>query len=784
MRTLPLALALIASLPCQAEAPRFDLADSFPDRTANRVFRDRIEPHWSPDGDHFWYQVRTGPDAEEFVTIDARTGERTVSADRARLGLPEDAPLKTSEARARIRRSARTGDSSSLKFINGTASDVRLFWINPEGEQVPYGDLAAGAEREQHTYAGHVWLITDPAGDRLAVIEADDAPRAVLIDGKGVVEDSPRGPRRPSGRGAESPDGKWSASVEDGRVILRDTTTDATRHLATALDDQPAFGSDIQWAPDSSAFVVIHAKPIERRQVTLVESSPRDQLQPAVRTFDYLKPGDELPKPIPVIFRPRDDGHDWLAVADDLFPNPFTESPSLTVRWSPDGSEFFFDYNQRGHQLYRLLAVDARSGAVRVVVEETANTFIDYSKLVWRHWLDDTGELLWRSERDGWCHVWLIDTRTGKVKNQVTQGAWPVREVLHVDEANRELWFLASGLNPGEDPYHAHLCRVAFDGTGFTRLTEADGHHEIDFSPDRRYLIDRWSRVDHPPVHELRRSADGSLVCALEQADASQLLAAGWTMPERFAAKGRDGQTDIYGLLIKPSHFDPAKKYPVVEEVYAGPQSAYVPKSFDRLVRQHVMAELGFIVVQADGLGTNHRGKAFHDVCWKNLKDAGFPDRIAWIKAAAATRPWMDLGRVGIYGGSAGGQNAMRALLDYHDFYSVAVADCGCHDNRMDKIWWNEQWMGWPIDDSYARSSNVEDASKLEGHLLLLFGELDRNVDPASTMQVAGALQRAGKPFTLMPLIGAGHGSAETPYGSRLRRDFLAHHLLSAPAQP
>lgn len=189
------------------------------------------------------------------------------------------------------------------------------------------------------------------------------------------------------------------------------------------------------------------------------------------------------------------------------------------------------------------------------------------------------------------------------------------------------------------------------------------------------------------------------------------------------------------------------------------------------------MAEAGFIMVQADGLGTNHRGKKFHDVSWKNLKDAGFPDRISWIKEATKTRPWMDLSRVGIYGGSAGGQSSMRALLDHHDFYKVAVSDCGCHDNRMDKIWWNEQWMGWPIDDSYTRSSNTEDAKKLQGKLLLIVGELDTNVDPASTYQVVNALQKAQKSFDYMPIIGAGHSAAETPYGNRLRLEFLMRHL-------
>src|SRR5690606_31323299 len=248
--------------------------------------------------------------------------------------------------------------------------------------------------------------------------------------------------------------------------------------------------------------------------------------------------------------------------------------------------------------------------------------------------------------------------------------------------------------------------------------------------------------------------------------------------PERFVAKGRDGTTDIYGILITPSTFDSARRYPVIEHIYAGPQGAFVPKAFGIVSEPRALAELGFVVVQIDGMGTNWRGKAFHDVCWRNLGDSGFPDRIAWIRAAAATRPWMDLSRVGIYGGSAGGQSALRALLAHGDFYHVAAADCGCHDNRMDKVWWNELWMGWPVGEHYAQQSNVTLARNLRGKLLLTVGELDRNVDPASTMQVVNALIEADKDFELIVFPGRGHGAGESPYGVRRRRDFFVRHLL------
>lgn len=729
VRLAPFLLSLHLSVTSGAAQDRFEAALALPKRTENRVYRDRVQPNWLPDGQSFWYRVHTGPNDHEFVWVDAVSGRRQTAATLQELGLPVKEVTKTSTLQVELRPTRRTGLESGIRLINQLGEDIELYWISQQGKHIRYGSIRAGQQREQHTFEGHVWLVTSRTGQHLAVMEAGPQVQTFLIDGKGSARKK-ADERSKAGRGLPSPEGSHTVYTE--------------------------------------------FEPVPKRQITLIESSPPGSLQPKLKVVDYVKPGDPLPKPQWVI--EKTDGTK-LRVPRDLYPNPFTESGNLEAIWSPDSREFYFNYNSRGHQLYRLLAVDAQSGRVRVVVEETSQTFIDYTKKTWRHWLHGSGELLWMSERDGWCHLYLYDSRSGKLKQPVTRGAWPVREVLHVDEAQRQVWFLASGLRAKEDPYHLHLCRVNLDGSGFLQLTEGNGNHQIHFSPDRRFFVDTWSRADHPPVTELRRSPDGSLVCELERADASALLAAGWTLPERFVAKGRDGTTDIHGVLIKPSHFDPAKRYPVVEDIYAGPHAAFAPKEFGRLMGMHQIAELGFIVVKLDGMGTNHRGKAFHDVCWKNLKDAGFPDRRQWITAAAQTRPWMDLTRVGIYGGSAGGQSAMRALLDHGDFYHVAVADCGCHDNRMDKIWWNEQWLGWPVDEAYVRSSNVVDAPKLKGRLLLIVGELDTNVDPASTTQVVHALQKAGKTFDFMPITGTGHGAAETPYGSRLRMEFLVRHL-------
>ena len=380
------------------------------------------------------------------------------------------------------------------------------------------------------------------------------------------------------------------------------------------------------------------------------------------------------------------------------------------------------------------------------------------------------------SERDGWNHLYLYDA-AGEVKRQITKGNWVVRGVDHVDDEKRQIWFHASGMDAAKDPYFVSYYRINFDGAGLTLLTPGDSNHSAAFSEDGKYFVDTWSRIDTAPVSELHSLDDPKAVTEIERGDIEGLPKTGWRAPEVFTAAGRDGKTAIWGVIVKPSNFDSSKKYPVIENIYAGPQDSFVPKSFSAYNQMQSMAELGFIVVQIDGMGTSNRSKAFHDVAWKDLADAGFPDRILWHKAAAAKYPWYDISRVGIYGTSAGGQSALGGLLFHPEFYKAGVASCGCHDNRMDKIWWNEQWMGWPLGPEYIACSNTENAYRLQGDLLLLVGEMDTNVDPSSTMQVVNALIKNKKMFDLLVIPGANHGNGG-PYGDRKRYDFFVHHLL------
>jgi dipeptidyl aminopeptidase/acylaminoacyl peptidase len=732
------AAAFVAPRTGSAQGTKEDYARaaSLRERTRDKVASARVVPHWFAGGDRFWYRSDRPDGTREFLVVDARTAARRPAFDHARL------------ATALTRAAERPHEAARLPI-----------------ERIEIDDEDEGAIRfEAH---GKAWRY-DPAADSLG----PGAPLKPEAQTKGRTRTGTGRRDGRSPRSAESPDGNFAVAVKENELRLRNTRTGEESVLSTGTADD-GYDERVYWSPDASKLVALRTKKGDTRTVYLVESSPRDQLQPKLQSYDYLKPGDRLSIPRPHLFDVAT--RKEIPVSDELFANPWSLNQ---FAWSPDSSRFTFLYNQRGHQALRLIAIDAQTGAARAIIDERSDTFIDYSQKLFRHDVAETGEILWASERGGWNHLYLYDGRTGELENAITRGEWVVRGVDHVDEARRQVWFRAGGVRPGQDPYHIHHARVNFDGSGLVVLTEGDGTHEVEFSPDRSYLIDTYSRVDFPPVTELRRGADGSLICVLEQADASALLATGWQIPERFVAKGRDGATDIYGVIYRPTNFDPAREYPVIEQIYAGPQGAFVPKRFSVLYSGQELAELGFVVVQIDGMGTNWRSKAFHNVCWKNLADAGFPDRILWMKAAAAKYPCMDLSRVGVYGGSAGGQNALGAVLFHGDFYKVAAADCGCHDNRMDKIWWNEAWMGWPIGPHYEACSNVTNAHRLQGKLLLTVGELDRNVDPASTMQVVNALIKAGKDFDFVVFPGSGHGAGGRGYGDRRRRDFFVRHLL------
>lgn len=720
------------NLSAQVTAKDYERADSIGNLN-NLVYNGSIAVNWQESSHTFWYSVKTRK-GTEYKLVNAENGSVTPVFDQEKLCAALN--LITKETKKPysldLRRLRLSSDGKEITFDYGTSS-----W---KCDRTTYKVEKTESTPMPRRSAQRYWSQADPE------------------TGVNLVN---------------SPDGKWSAYIRESNVFVVDNKT--KKETPLSFDGSPGdyYSTRIVWSPDSKSLAVNKIRKNVMRTLYLVESSPKTQLQPILQTRDYLKAGDALPIKRPCLF--SIDKMAQIPVETSSFENQFELSDA---EWLPDSKSFTFEFNQRGHQLYQVVEVDGTTGAVRILIEEKSKTFVEYSGKHYRNDLNATREIVWMSERDGWNHLYLIDSKKGAVKNQITKGEWVVREVVNVDEKDRTIIFKGSGKNAGEDPYNIHYYKVNFDGSGLVDLTPDPFDHQVVFSRDNKFLVDTYSSPKVPPTSVLRNGTDGKVITTLEVADIKDLLAKGWRLPEVFTAKARDGKTEIWGNIYYPSNFNPKKKYPVIESIYAGPQGAFTAKSFRAISGTFSgLAELGFIIVQMDGMGTSYRSKAFQDVCYKNLKDAGFPDRILWMKAAAATRPFMDLSRVGIFGGSAGGQNAMGALLFHPEFYKAGVASCGCHDNRMDKMWWNEQWMGYPVGPEYAECSNVVNADKLEGNLMLIVGELDDNVDPSSTMQVADALIKAKKDFELVVLPGSNHTGGGS-YGEVKRRDFFVRTLL------
>jgi dipeptidyl aminopeptidase/acylaminoacyl peptidase/uncharacterized protein (DUF885 family) len=714
------------------------------------VSKTRITPHWFHQNSRFWYRNDLVGGKREFILVDTAAGTHEPAFDHQKLA----SALAKSGGIQNV-----PGDKLPFDAID-FADDLKSLRFRV-GETTWSCDLGSYAcARSEHPL---------PAAPPEQAVAPDRARQARRNENPGDR----------SGMSETSPDKKWTAFVKDHNVFLKREGQSGEIKLSDDGKEGLAY-TRLQWAPDSKTVVSFRIEPGEQKEVYLIQSSPPGGGRARFRSRPYALPGDKFAAHELTLF----DVESKKVTKPEVDRIDF-EWPR--VRWRKDGRHFTYEKTDRGHQRFRLIEVDSHTGETRNLIDEQTKTFIwtahrEVLNVRTVTWLDKTDEIIYVTERDGWRHLDLIDANTGKLKNIITPGPYVVRGVELIDEEKRQVWFRACGKEPGEDPYFIHYYRVNFDSSGLVALTEGNGNHSVQYSPDRRFLIDTFSRVDMPPVHQFRRVSDGGLVCKLESADASALKATGWQPPEVLVAKGRDGKTDIWGIICRPKNFDPGKKYPVIEQIYAGPQGSFVPKAWSAAGRFSFLTDLGFIVVQMDGMGTANRSKAFHDLCWHDIKDAGFPDRILWHKAAGKRYPYYDLDRVGIYGTSAGGQNATGGVLFHPEFYKVAASACGCHDNRMDKASWNEQWMGYPVGSWYSASSNIDNAHRLVGKLLLIVGEMDTNVPPESTMRLVDALIKANKDFDLVVVPGANHGIGGA-YGQRRLRDFFVRHLLDNGAR-
>lgn len=693
-----------------------------------------LRPTWIAEGAALWYR-NDGPEGRrQYIRVSAVSGEKTPLFDHARLG------------------------SSLGKLVSKTIEPDKLMIeviLFEEGKKCDFTFERKGYSCDLATYevtarnAGPV----QPAAT-LAEEQDDDAH----------LFPSPR-----FGSTLQRPQGRPNRKVfiEEGKVK---TTTDSG---AIVLSQEADFARAVE-TPDGKAAFAWRLTKGDRREVSIIQSSPPTGGRAVLRTRFYDLPGDKLDM-FELYQVSLQDGSLKKLPIDPIMGGgqPWAGPPGID--WVNEGKFGLLDAAERGYQRVRVYEINPAASEVKTVVDESSPTFVEAEGATFRP-LGER-EIIWRSERSGWGHYYRIDRANGAIKNQITSGEWVTRGIEWVDEKSNTMCFRACGKEMGQDPYFMHYYVIGLDGSNLRRLTEGDGTHTVTFNADRSTYVDSFSRVNEPPVHNLRRTSDGKLLVELATADISELKPTKIKLMEPFVAKGRDGTTDIYGVYCFPSKLEKKKKYPVIENIYAGPQDSFVPKRFFAYNRMQQLADLGFIVVQIDGMGTRNRGKKFHDVCWQNIADAGFPDRILWMKALAAKHPFVDVSRVGVYGTSAGGQNSTTAVLLHPEFYKVAVSSCGCHDNRMDKMWWNEQWMGYPVGPHYAAQSNITNAPKLQGKLLLIVGELDTNVPPESTYRVVDALVKAKKDFDFVVIPGADHTDGG-PYGEVKRRDFFIKHLL------
>lgn len=724
-----------------ARAERF-----LPKNVAKLLFQLEITPHFVGQSDAFWYMVRTR-NGKQFIYVDPAAGTKQPAFDHLRLA------------------------AALSRF-------TQLAYVHTD---LPFEGIA---------YLDETAIAFSVAGQRLC---CDLTTYAITANDPEPVTDWHE---------VVSPDGQLAAFVREHNLYVRRVATGEEIALtndgvegyhyaepfanpltpAGILPDGPWLQPAVVWSPDSKQLFTYKIDSRGVGECYLVQSvTPSGSKRPILHRYVYPLPGDErVPLCEPVIVDVPTGR--LVKAAMDPVVHLYYGAPRNFVHWTEDDDQrIFLMHRLRGYHTVKLEEINPTTGACRTLIQESSPTAVEYYPT---HVLDNSREIIWHSHQDGWAHLYLHEGLTGQIKQQITSGPWVVREIKQVDAAARVVYFTASGMSY-EDPYYQQLYRVGLDGSGLQLLTPEDAEHQITFSPSGKYFVDRYSRVDLEPTTILRDTA-GNLVLELEQADLDLLFATGWQFPERFSAKARDGVTDIYGTIIRPSNFDPTKRYPVIEANYSGPQTIRTPKAFaegggsKQFWQDQAIAELGFIVISVDGLGMAFRSKAFQDYSYMNLADAGLPDHITAFQQLADRYPYLDLSRVGIFGGSAGGYAAMQAILAQPDFFKVAVVWAGNHDHRIDKATWIERYMGLPVGDHYEEQANPYLAANLKGKLLMMHGEMDENVPPAATLQMVDALVKANKDFDLFILPNAQHASGYHPYVTRKRWDYFVQHLLGA----
>jgi len=704
--------------------------------------------HWLDDG-HFWY-LDHDAHGDHFMRMDVAGGKATPLFDQAKLA-------------------AALGKADG-KPVDATKLPVTGYEARPDGRI----DVVVKGKH----------YVCD-----LAAAAASCVDRATLV----------KTGKEP---GALSPDGKSEAFIRDWNLWLRDVatgketqlTTDGVENFGYATDNAGWKHTDkaiVEWSPDSKQIATFQQDQRKTGEMYLIKTRVG---HPELQKWKYPLVGDKdvtmierviidvAAKKVVRLQMPPDQHRSTLC--DDVSCGP--DGGWDDVKWAPDGKTLAFVSTSRYHKHAWFRIADATTGKVRTVFEESVPTYYESGNgaVNWRY-LPATHEAIWFSERNDWGNLYLYDLTTGKLKHAITTGTGNVTEVLKVDPKTRTVWFRGVGRTPGVNPYYQQFFKVSLDGGKPTLLTPEAANHEITLSPDGRTFVDVYSTPTVPPVTVLRRAADGQTLTTVARADISRLKAAGWVPPVPITVKARDGKTELYGMMFKPSNFDASKKYPIIDYIYPGPQTGSVRgRSFSAARGDHqAMAELGFIVVAIDGMGTPWRSKSFHDTWYGNMGDNTLPDQVAGLKELGKRYPWIDLTRVGIWGHSGGGNASTGAMFRYPDFFKVAWSESGNHDNRNYEDDWAEKYQGELVKgkdgkSNYDDQANQNHAANLKGRLMLVHGTLDDNVPPSNTLLVVDALIKANKNFDLLMIPNARHGYGEaTPYATRRRWDYFAQYL-------
>jgi dipeptidyl-peptidase 4 len=751
LAVLPMVLPILAQPPAgppaTLTAADYARAEKFMGyNTAPLVLGAGVRPTWLPDG-RFWYRVARA-EGNEFVLVDPAGARREPSFDHARLAAALSEAAGTQYEAGRL-------PFETFEFAGG-------------GKSIAFTADARGWSCDLETY------------------RCSPAP-----EGRGGSRNE-----------ALSPDRKRAVFIRDFNLWVRDVATgqetqltkDGVKDLGYATDNAGWSTSDrpvLLWSPDSRKIATFRQDQRGVGEMYLVDTRVG---HPNLRAWKYPLPGDEVVTTIQPVMIDLDGPRVLrLQMPPDQHRSSLCDDVACRggewadAQWSADGSSLALVSTSRDHKREQLRVADAATGAVRDVLEESVATFFESGngRVNWCY-LPASKEVIWFSERDNWGHLYLYDLRTGRLKNQITRGEWNVTQVLGVDEAKRLVYFLGVGREKGRDPYFAHFYRAGFDGTGLTLLTPEDANHDVSLSPSGKFFVDIYSTPVTPPVTILR-DLDGKQIAVLERADITSLVAAGWKPPIPFTVKARDGATDLYGLMYRPTGFDPSRKYPIVNHIYPGPQTGSVGRRSFAASRgdAQALAELGFVVVEIDGMGTPWRSKEFHDAYFGDMSDNTLPDQVAGMKQLAQRYPWIDLDRAGIYGHSGGGYAAADAMFRYPDFFKVGISEAGNHDNRDYEDDWAEKWIGLlerkPDGTSnYDSQANQSLARNLKGHLLLAHGTMDNNVPPYNTLLVVDELIKANKDFDLLLLPNRGHGFGNEPYMVRRRWDYFVRNLLGA----